>query len=172
MTAKTPEALLESYGDMVYRLAYAQTRSRADADDIFQTVFLQVVQHCPVFESKAHEKAWLIRVTLNSLKSHWRAAWRRHDVPLDERITFAAPEHSALDEALQRLAPKYRAAVHLYYYEGYSTEEIAQMANEKPSTIRTRLTRARAQLRELMKGEIDDGFSQTVSEHEQPHCAE
>ena len=119
MTDKTPEQLVRTYGDMVYRLAYAQTRSRHDADDIFQDVFLQVVRRRPQFASEAHEKAWLIRVTLNCLKSHWRAAWRRHDVPLDDRIPFPAPEERALDEALRRLAPKYRAAVHLYYYEGY-----------------------------------------------------
>lgn len=158
MTDKTPEQLICDYGNTVYRLAYAQTRSRHDADDIFQEVFLRVAQHHPVFESEEHAKAWLLRVTLNCLKSHWRAAWRRHDVPLDERIPFPAPEESALDEALRQLAPKYRAAVHLFYYEGYSAEEIARMTGEKPSTIRTRLTRARAQLRNLLKGERDDEF--------------
>lgn len=156
MTDKTPEQLIHTYGATVYRLAYAQTRSRHDADDIFQEVFLRVTQHHPVFNSEAHEKAWLLRVTLNCLKSHWRAAWRRHDVPLDERIPFPAPEENALDEALRQLAPKYRAAVHLFYYEGYSAEEIAHMTGEKPSAIRTRLTRARAQLRGLLKGEDDD----------------
>ena len=120
----------------------------------------------PVFDSVEHEKAWLLRVTLNCLKSHWRMAWRRHDTPLDDRIPFPEPEDRALDEALRRLTPKYRAAVHLFYYEGYTAEEIARMSGEKPSAIRTRLTRARAQLRELMKGELDDGFSQAVPQHE------
>lgn len=156
MTAKTPEQLIYDYGNTVYRLAYAQTRSQHDADDIFQEVFLRVAQNRPVFDSEAHEKAWILRVTLNCLKSHWRAAWRRHDVPLDERIPFPAPEERALDNALRQLSPKYRAAVHLFYYEGYSAEEIARMTGEKPSTIRTRLTRARAQLRDLLKGESDD----------------
>ena len=91
MTAKTPEQLVSVYGDMVYRLAYAQTRSRHDADDIFQEVFLQTVRKKPVFDSEEHEKAWLLRVTLNCLKSHWRMAWRRHDTPLDDCIPF--PEH-------------------------------------------------------------------------------
>ncbi len=166
MTDKTPEQLIAAYGGMVYRLAYAQTRSRHDADDIFQNVFLQVVRRRPAFESEAHEKAWLIRVTLNALKSHWRAAWRRHDVPLDDRIPFPAPEENALDDALRRLPPKYRAAIHLYYFEGYTAEEIARMSGEKPSAIRTRLTRARAQLRELLKGEWNDGFPHTVPEYE------
>lgn len=156
MTDKTPEQLIRAHGSTVYRLAYAQTRSRHDADDVFQEVFLRVAQHRPIFDSEEHAKAWLLRVTLNCLKSHWRAAWRRHDVPLDERIPFPAPEERALDDALRQLAPKYRAAVHLFYYEGYSAEEIAHMTSEKPSTIRTRLTRARAQLRDLLKGESDD----------------
>nr|WP_297180019.1 RNA polymerase sigma factor [uncultured Agathobaculum sp.] len=156
MDETTIEQLVQRYGGTVYRLAYAQTRSRHDADDIFQEVFLRVAQHRPVFDSDGHAKAWLLRVTLNCLKSHWRAAWRRHDVPLDERIPFPAPEERALDDALRRLAPKYRAAVHLFYYEGYSAEEIARMTGEKPSTIRTRLTRARAQLREILKGEMSD----------------
>lgn len=156
MTDKTPEQLIRAHGSTVYRLAYAQTRSRHDADDVFQEVFLRVAQHRPIFDSEEHAKAWLLRVTLNCLKSHWRAAWRRHDVPLDERIPFPAPEERALDDALRQLAPKYRAAVHLFYYEGYSAEEIAHMTGEKPSTIRTRLTRARAQLRDLLKGESDD----------------
>lgn len=166
MKAKTPEQLVTVYGNMVYRLAYAQTRSKSDADDIFQEVFLRVVRRTPLFESEAHEKAWLLRVTLNCLSSHWRMAWRRHDTPLDDRIPFPAPEDSALDEALRRLSPKYRAAVHLFYYEGYSAEEIARMTGEKPSAVRTRLTRARAQLRDLLKGEMDDESSESLPQHE------
>ena len=166
MTDKTPEQLVRAYGDMVYRLAYAQTRSRHDADDIFQEVFLRVVQRRPSFDSEAHEKAWLIRVTLNCLKSHWRAAWRRHDVPLDDRIPCPAPEERALDDALRRLSPKARAAVHLFYFEGYTAEEIARMGGEKPSAVRTRLTRARAQLRDLLKGENDDELRADLPQHE------
>lgn len=144
MTAKTPEQLVSVYGDMVYRLAYAQTRSRHDADDIFQEVFLQTVRKRPVFDSVEHEKAWLLRVTLNCLKSHWRMAWRRHDTPLDDRIPFPEPEDSALDEALRRLTPKYRAAVHLFYYEGYHRR--GDCAHERGKTCCRyvhRLTRAR-----------------------------
>ena len=166
MTDKTPEQLVRAYGDMVYRLAYAQTRSRHDADDVFQEVFLRVVQRRPSFDSEAHEKAWLIRVTLNCLKSHWRAAWRRHDVPLDDRIPCPAPEEPALDDALRRLSPKARTAVHLFYFEGYTAEEIARMGGEKPSAVRTRLTRARAQLRDLLKGENDDELRADLPQHE------
>lgn len=166
MTAKTPEQLVSVYGDMVYRLAYAQTRSRHDADDIFQEVFLQTVRKRPVFDSVEHEKAWLLRVTLNCLKSHWRMAWRRHDTPLDDRIPFPEPEDSALDEALRRADAQVPRGSAFILLRGLHRREIARMSGEKPSAIRTRLTRARIQLRELMKGELDDEFSQAVPRHE------
>ena len=158
--------ILDTYGDTILRYAYSYLHNRSDTEEVLQDTLIQFLKTRPVFESDEHEKAWLLRVTLNCLKSHWRMAWRRHDTPLDDRIPFPEPEDSALDEALRRLTPKYRAAVHLFYYEGYTAEEIARMSGEKPSAIRTRLTRARAQLRELMKGELDDGFSQAVPRHE------
>ena len=158
--------ILDTYGDTILRYAYSYLHNRSDTEEVLQDTLIQFLKTRPVFESDKHEKAWLLRVTLNCLKSHWRMAWRRHDTPLDDRIPFPEPEDSALDEALRRLTPKYRAAVHLFYCEGYTAEEIARMSGEKPSTIRTRLTRARAQLRELMKGELDDGFSQAVPRHE------
>lgn len=166
MTENIPERLVLAYGEMVYRLAYAHTRSRSDADDIFQEVFIRVVRNCPLFEDGEHEKAWLIRVTLNCIKSHWRMAWRRYDAPLDDRIPYQEPEDYALDEALRKLSPKYRTAIHLFYYEGYSAEEIAGLYGEKPSTVRTRLTRARKKLRELMEGEIEDGFPEPLPKNE------
>ena len=158
--------ILDTYGDTILRYAYSYLHNQSDTEEVLQDTLIQFLKTRPVFESDEHEKAWLLRVTLNCLKSHWRMAWRRHDTPLDDRIPFPEPEDSALDEALRRLTPKYRAAVHLFYYEGYTAEEIARMSGEKPSAIRTRLTRARAQLRELMKGELDDGFSQAVPRHE------
>ena len=160
------ERFVRTYADLILRLCLSHGLSRADAQDICQELFLKLLAAQRTFTSEEHEKAWLLRVTLNCLKSHWRMAWRRHDTPLDDRIPFPEPEDSALDEALRRLTPKYRTAVHLFYCEGYTAEEIARMSGEKPSTIRTRLTRARAQLRELMKGELDDGFSQAVPRHE------
>ncbi len=166
MKETTTEQLVREYGDMVYRLAYAHTRNRSDADDIFQEVFLHVMESKKEFQNEAHEKASLIRITLNCLKSHWRMAWRKHDVPLDERIIYPEPEDHAVDEALLKLPPKYRTAVHLFYCEGYSATEIAELTGEKPSTVRTRLTRARKKLRDTLKGEFEDGFSEQISQNE------
>ena len=151
--ATKAESVVKAYADMVYRLAFAQLRSKSDADDIFQEVFLRYIRKQPNFESEEHRKAWLIRVTLNCTKKHWSSAWHRKTAPLYDSFNFSMPEESGLDEALRVLAPKYRSVIHLFYYEGYSTAEISKTLDIRESTIRTQLTRARAQLAEILKGE-------------------
>lgn len=145
--------IVERYADMVYRLAYAQTRSKSDAEDVFQDVFLQYLKKAPAFESEEHRRAWLLRVTVNYCKRLWRSAWRRHTVPLEETIPFRQPDESALYETLGRLPKKYRLVLHLFYYETMSAEEIARTLNAKPSTVRTWLTRARRRLKHLIEEE-------------------
>lgn len=145
-------AVVAAYADMVYRLAFAQTHSKSDAEDIFQDVFLQYLRKAPAFESEDHRKAWLLRVTANRCKRLWRAAWRR-TVPLDDTIPFEQPEESALYETLGQLPEKYRLVIHLHYYEGLPTEEIAGLLGAKPSTVRTWLTRARRKLKNLIEEE-------------------
>jgi RNA polymerase sigma-70 factor (ECF subfamily) len=151
---RTGEAVVQQYAEMVYRLAYAQMRTRSEAEDVFQEVFLRYVQRAPDFDSEEHRKAWLLRVTLNCAKKHWASAWVRRTVPLEDSYSFELPEETGLDEALCRLRPHYRAVIHLFYYEGYSVAEIACLLNKRESTIRTQLTRARAQLAELLKGAL------------------
>lgn len=148
----TAEIVVKEYALMVYRLAFAQVRSKSDADDIFQEVFMRYVRNNPDFESEDHRKAWLIRVTLNCAKKYWSSAWRRKTVPLEDSYSFSIPEETELDEALGSLAPKYRSVIHLFYYEGYSTAEIGKTLGIKKSTVRTQLTRARAQLSEILNG--------------------
>lgn len=150
------EQIMAQYGNTVYRLAYAQTHSRADADDIYQEVFLRYFQKRPAFESEEHRKAWLLRVTINRAKSHFATAWFRHTVPLEECDGFAVPEERLLDEAMGDLRPGDRYLLHLFYYEQLSVREIADLLKRKESTVRTQLTRARQRLGKLMKGEIKD----------------
>lgn len=76
-TGDSVAAAIDRYGTMVYRLAYARTRSAADADDIFQEVFLKLLTHAPAFQSDGHEKAWLIRSTVNASVNLLKSAWRR-----------------------------------------------------------------------------------------------
>lgn len=141
------------YGPTVYRLACAMLRSRHDADDVFQEVFLRYHRAAPVFASEEHEKAWLLKVTANCAKSLRAAPWRR-TVPLEDVYVYTDPAESAVDAALAQLPAKYRAVVHLYYYEGYQTEEIARILGCSPSTIRAQLTRARQKLKELLKEDL------------------
>lgn len=139
------EQVIHTYADMVFRLAYAQMRNPADTDDVFQDVFLKYAEKAPAFASEEHRKAWLIRVTINRCRSHYRSNWWKHIVPLDEASSAAmpAPADPTLNEALAKLPPKYRSIIHLHYYENYGTSEIAGLTGQRPSTVRSQLTRAR-----------------------------
>ncbi len=149
--------MIEKYADMVYKLAYAQVRNRQDADDIFQEVFIRLVQYGEAFESEEHEKAWLIRVTINCTRNMWLSAWRRRMVFMEDEAwnkvaaEEAPEENEELAEALDALPVKYRRVIHLFYYEEMSVEQIAQVLGDKPATIRSRLTRARKALKEKMQ---------------------
>jgi len=153
-TAEAEEAV-RIYADMVYRLAFSQVRNKSDADDIFQEVFLRYLKKLPRFGSEEHRKAWLIRVTVNCAKKHWSSAWNKRVVALEDNLASPPPEENGLSEALERLPPKYRAVIHLFYYEGYKVEQIGRILKLRQSTVRTRLTRARVQLGAMLKGEFD-----------------
>ncbi len=145
---------LESYLDTVYRLAFARTRSKQDAEDVAQEVMLKLCRHAGEIESEAHLKHWLIRVTVNECASLFRSPWRRRTQPLDESWLAAQPDapesDDRLDAALEALNPDQRAAIHLFYYEDMSAEEIAGALGIRPATVRERLSRARRKLRKLL----------------------
>lgn len=145
------ERAVEIYGGMVYRLAFARTGNKCDAEDIFQEVFMRYLRKMPRFETEEHRKAWLIRVTVNCAKKLWASPWRRYTRPLEETLPFETPEERDLYDEIQRLPPQYRAVIHLYYYEELSTEEIAAALNRKPATVRNQLTRARYKLRDILR---------------------
>lgn len=149
------EDVVKVYSNMVYRLAFSQTRNKNNADDIYQEVFLRYIRKKPQFETEKHRKAWLIRVTVNCCKKMWISSWRKKIVPLDETIVFEMKEETSLHYELQKLPLKYRAVIHLFYYEDLSIEEISESLNQKPSTIRTQLTRARYKLKEVLKEDYD-----------------
>lgn len=150
-----PEQVVETYADMVYRLAFARTGNRSDAEDIFQEVFLRYIRKKPAFSSEEHCRAWLIRVTVNCSKSLWKSAWRRKTQPLCDEIVFKEPEERELFCELQRLPERDRTVLHLFYYEELSIEQISHLLTTKPATIRTQLTRARRKLKVLLEEEQD-----------------
>lgn len=150
---------LHKYADMVYRLAYAQVRNRADADDIFQEVFIRLVKKKPEFESDEHMKAWLIRVTVNCARSFWLSSWKRRMIFWEDEKMNRIPAEEApagnelLAEAMDSLPMRQRQVIHLFYYEEMSVDEIAEALSEKPSTIRSQLSRARKALKKKLTGE-------------------
>lgn len=147
------EKVIEACSDMVYRLAYARTGTRQDADDVYQEVFFRYLKKRPVFESEEHRKAWMLRVTINCSNSFLASSWRRNRAELPEDLPFEDRRQQDLHRELQRLSVKYRDVIHLFYYEELSVEEIGKMLHRKPSTVRTQLTRAREMLRGFMKEE-------------------
>ena len=151
-SASELEEVMGRYQTMVFRLAYSYTRSRADAQDLCQEVFLRYFCSRPPFASEEHRRAWLLRVTVNRCKTHLTSWWVRRTVPLDDRIPMPEPEPLALDEALRQLAEKDRLVIHLFYYEECSTQEIARMMRTTEGAVRTRLTRARQRLGKILEG--------------------
>lgn len=148
---------IERYGDMVFRLAYARTRCRADAEDIFQDVFLRLMGCQPENMDAEHIKAWLIRSTANASINILKSAQRRYTARPRDAASAPFPERDeALHAALMALPKRARATIHLFYYEDMSAEDIAKALGEKPSTIRTRLTRGRRKLKQLLIEQEDD----------------
>lgn len=136
------EYIVKQYSTMIYRLAFAQTRNKCSADDIYQEVFLKYIKNRKEFESEEHRKAWLIRVTINCCKKMWASSWWRKVVLLDkdtvdENVIFETKEETTLYYSLKKLPLKYRAVIHLFYYEDMSIKEISKSLNRKKSTVRT-----------------------------------
>lgn len=146
---------VRKYSDMVYKLALSRTKNKADADDVFQEVFLRYMKNIDKIEDEEHLKAWLIRVTVNCSKSLSMTAWARNTVPLDEEISFSTPEQSDVYFATLELPPKYRTVIHLFYYEDMSVAQIAEALETKESTVKSQLSRAREMLKQKLKGGYD-----------------
>ena len=145
----------DAWGALVYRLALNQTRSPHDAEDVAQEVFLKLLDDSTSFCDGEHLKAWLIRVTINRCKELRRSVWKRRvdatDTASPELANLEAPVQelfaSEVWEAVDRLPKHLRLIVHLYYFEGCPVDEIARLIRCNPSTVRTRLHRARKKLK-------------------------
>ena len=146
---------IECYADTVKRICILHLKNVSDTEDIFQEVFLKYAMSDIVFENEEHEKAWLIRVTLNACKDLLKSHWRRTTVAMEAASHIPAPEleEGSLSAAVNLLPPKYRAVIYLYYYEGYAAKEIAELLGEKPATVSTQLSRGREKLRTHLEQE-------------------
>lgn len=146
------------YADTVRRICMVHLKNYSDTEDIFQTVFLKYVLHSKPFESEEHEKAWIIRVTVNACKDLLKNVFRSRTVPLETLVEMPQAQelrHRELLEAVLSLPLKYKDVVYLYYYEGYSAEEISRILKKNVNTVYTLLTRARKILKKELEGVTD-----------------
>lgn len=155
---------MAAHGSSVYLVALAQTRSEHDAQDVAQDVFCRLLTDATAFTGDEHLRAWLLRVTVNRCRELHRMPWHRRVESADELAReLPAPEAGTEDaalaelradpvwQALRKLPEKLRVVALLHYVEEYSTKEIARIVGSPPATVRTRLHRARKQMREALE---------------------
>ena len=155
------DRLVAEYSDLILRLSYAYLGSTQDAEDICQTVLVKLLTSSQAFESRDHERAWIVRVTSNACKDLLKSASRQRTVGL-EAMEGCGPAswdtrdaeawESPVVRAVQHLVDEQREAIHLYYYEGYKIDEIARIAQVSPAAVAKRLSRARETLRVVLGG--------------------
>lgn len=152
------EEIYEFYADMLYRIAFAQLGNDADAQDVVHDVFIKYLTKVPIFLSDEHQKAWMIRVTINHCHDIARRTSIRKTLPLEEasHVTVEAPHDlDSLMDTLSCIPEKYRDTVILHYLEGFSVQETAKILGISLSATKMRLSRAREQLQALRKEEDD-----------------
>ena len=150
---------IERYADTVRRICMVHLKNYADTEDIFQTVFLKYVLYSEPFENEEHEKAWIIRVTINACKDLLKSFFRSRTTSLDtlkEAAQVPDTEHNELLDAVLSLPEKYKNVVYLYYYEEYSAAEISRILKKNVNTVYTLLTRTRHLLKQELEGWTDN----------------
>lgn len=144
------------YADTVRRICFMHLKNYDDVEDVFQEVFLKYILCDIIFESDAHEKAWLIRVTLNTCKDMLRNPFRKRVCSIEDiefEPSYMQKNEGELLDCILRMPSKYRNVLYLFYYEGYTAVEVAKIMNRKENTIYTWLDRARKALKEQLGGE-------------------
>lgn len=148
------ERVVNSYGDMLYRISVVMLKNESDAEDVVQETIIRYYQKCPVFVDGEHEKAWLIRVATNKCRDLLR--FRKRHPQVDDTCLARIPwndEECGMIEALTGLPEKFRLVLTLYYMEGYRIEEIASLISRTPSAVRMRLQKGRRLLEKIYREE-------------------
>ena len=141
--------------DTVYRVCYSFMKNKSDAEDMTQEAFLRLLSADIQFDNLRHEKAWLIVTASNLCKDSLKKWWRKTE-NIDDQTSLAGNDQmdrSDVMEALMSLNRDYKTDVYMYYYEGYTTAEIAEHLKCPEATVRSRLSRARKQLKTLLGGD-------------------
>ena len=145
------------YKNDVYRLAYSYTKNVFDSNDITQNVFIKLYNHSEILEGNdLNIKKWLIKVASNECKSLLLSYWKRKIFSFtgnEENILSEDFPNNDILEAIFQLPKKYRIIIFLYYYENYKIKEISEILNISITNIQTILSRARKELKEILKEE-------------------
>lgn len=157
-TNDAANTVYEKYSATVFRIAFVRTKNTYDAEDITQEVFIRYIRKNPSFESEGHEKAWFIRVALNCSKSLLSSSWYKRTEQINNNADLSISpnpfeEESEVFHAVSKLSAQMRIVVHLFYYEEYKVQEIAQMLGKTESSIKSTLMRARKKLAKLLRTE-------------------
>lgn len=147
------EMIVKTYGNSMLRASYALLENRDDAEDAVQEAFVKLMEKKPDFNDGEHLKAWLLRVTINISKNMLKASWRKNK-SVTQEIPYAENESDEMIFCVMKLEENYRTVIHLYYYEGYSIKEIAEILKLPSATVGTRLNRGRAKLRKMLEGDV------------------
>lgn len=151
--------VLDTYSQTLIRLCYTYVKNVCDAEDIAQDVFVALLKRGKPFDSTEHERAWLIRTAVNKSKNHLKSGWIKRTVSLDNNAASESDrseEKNEVMEAVLSLPEKYRTVIHLFYYNGYTINEISEIVGKKPATVGTLLARGRGLLKEMMIGGFDE----------------
>jgi len=144
---------LDQYSDMVRRICFIYLKNNSDADDVFQEVFLVLLKNKATFESPEHEKAWLIRVTINKCKDLLKSYWHKNVESLENKVlSFESKTENELMQVVLSIPKKYKDVIYLFYYQEYNVPEIAQLLRRKENTIYSQLNRARKLIKEKLGG--------------------
>ena len=156
MDNDSAERFVRLYADIILRISFLYLKQKQDAEDICQDVFLKLMLLDKDFESDDHEKAWIIRTTVNTCKDRIRKSSFRKTVPLDEikeSCISEIPESNLLEKCM-KLPEKYRISLFLHYYEGFKVNEIASMLGKRPNTVSAYLSRGKKKLKSLLDREV------------------
>ena len=153
------EDIINKYQDRLFATSFSICRCAEDAEDIVQDTIIKYHQSNKAFESEEHIRAWLIRVCINLSKNLVLSFWNRNRTPWEEymeNLHFTEESDKHLFEAVMALPEKYRIVIHLFYYEGYSVQEIARILHRREGTVKSQLTRGRRILKEELQEEWRD----------------
>ncbi len=160
MNSEECTRIVNLFYEDIKRVALVACHNIQDAEDVTQTVFMKLLSHKEDFIDDLHIKKWLIKVTINESRSLWRSFWKKDVILIiPEKMVSGNLQRTGgelLKEAFFNLNPRYRKAIHLYYYEGYSVKEIAELLGKTETSVFKLLQRARDNIRDYMNDKREE----------------